>query len=161
MKKIIQVMRGQETVRTVGQLERMAEQYRKHMPWWAEKCTLVVDVGLNPPITSPEELELVDFLQPGERPISNTEEFIQRAIVEQAYLGQAHAQLLMEHAGHLLRDWQRFNLPLPGTQWRTMNDNIRIPILRYDRHKKLWSIDFQRLNGRSFGKECRLLRRRT
>lgn len=84
--------------------------------------------------------EIVEFRKTGESSV-DIEEMNRRSKELNAYLGQSHAEYLLDHPELIPQEWQgKYYLMFPGTVWRFSDDVCCIPYLLWGRGK--WHLDF-------------------
>lgn len=103
-----------------------------------EGWTLLEDVPFDGKRFVPE---LVEFLKQGESSV-NGEVMRQRAKELNAYLGQRHAEYLLEHQELISKEWRgNYFLVFPGTVWRFSSGVLRVPCLHW--HDGRWYLIFR------------------
>lgn len=74
------------------------------------------------------ELELAEFLKPGENSIRGTE-IRERAKKSDPMLGERLARALLEKQERIPENWRKFYLVFPGTVWRYRDGRLGVPYL--------------------------------
>lgn len=136
-------LRGKVGKLIVGQ--KPAFLYDKTKEGW----TLISDVGFQS-----GEIELVEFLKPGEDQVDGTV-MADRAKELNANLGQKYAEWMLEHQDRIPAKFRQFYLSFPGTVWRGSGGDRIVPFLYWDGDQ--WYLSF---SWRDWYSDDRLLRLR-
>ena len=115
---------------------------------------LIEDVGFEPVLTSPKQLELLPFLKDKEMYLDG-EVMVERAKELKANMGQQHAEWLLEHQSEIPKEFRNYYLVFPGTKWRRSGGGRDVPYLNWRGGE--WILNFDWLASR-WGDGLRLLR---
>ena len=105
------------------------------------------------------ELELVEFLKPGENRVKGTV-MAKRAVKLGANLGQKHAEAFLAKYDYWIPPEEVFRIPFPGTVWRDSDRRRRVPFIGWDVGRQFLGFGFLEDDWYS-SPACRLLRPRS
>ena len=106
------------------------------------------------PLLGEPELELAEFLKPGESRIKGDVMF-ERAVALGNRAGQQHAERLLSQQDSIPKEWRDFYLVFPGTKWQRSDGDLVVPYLYW--HDDRWRLDWYWLDD-DFNDDDRLVR---